>query len=297
LMRALRALSLVLMTSCSASEPQPLNRPGLDNAFWLTDKVLSGAQPEGDAAFGELAALGVKTIISVDGAKPDAGTARKHGLRTVHLPVGYDGVPRERALELAKAIEELEGPIYIHCHHGQHRGPAAAVVACVVAGKMGNAQAVDTMKTLGTGPQYLGLWASAREARKAEPSTLQRLAVDFRESAPVPPLAEAMVSVDVVFGRLQRCAASGWRRPPEHPDLDPPHEGLRLREIFYEIMRTDDFEARPAEFRALMEASRSASERLEGVLRSGGSADPAFRTLKQSCVDCHQTWRNAPTRK
>lgn len=296
-MKALRVLSLLLMASCSAPEPRPLNRPGLDHAYRLTDKVLSGAQPEGDAAFGELAALGVKTVLSVDGAKPDVETARKHGLRTVHLPIGYDGVPRERALELAKAIEELEGPIYIHCHHGQHRGPAAAVVACVVAGKMDNAQAIDTMRTLGTGPQYLGLWASAREARKAEPSTLQRLQVDFREASPVPPLAEAMVSVDVVFDRLQRGAACGWKRPLEHPDVDPPHEALRLREIFTEIMRTDDFKARPAEYRALMEMSRSASERLEGFLRSGGSADPAFLALKQSCVDCHRNWRNSPPRK
>ncbi len=296
-MKALRALSLVLLTSCSVPAPTPVHRHGLDNAYWLTDKVLSGAQPEGDAAFGELAALGVKTIISVDGAKPDAEAARRHGLRTVHLPIGYDGVPKERALELAKAIEELEGPIYIHCHHGQHRGPAAAVVACVVAGKMDNVQAVDTMKTLGTGLQYIGLWASASEARKAEPAILQRLTVDFREAVPMPPLAEAMVGIDVVFDRLQRCATSGWKRPSDHPDLDPPHEALRLREIFYEIMRTDDFKARPAEFRARMEASRSASEHLEGLLRSGGSGDPDLLTLKQSCVDCHRIWRNTPTRK
>ena len=294
--KTVRALGLLLLTSCSAPEPQPLHRPGLDNAYWLTDKVLSGAQPEGEAAFGELAALGVKTIISVDGAKPAVEAARRHGLRTVHLPIGYDGVPKERALELAKAIEELDGPLYIHCHHGQHRGPAAAVVACVVAGRMDPSRAVETLKLLGTGPQYVGLWASAREARKAEGSELHRLPVDFRETAPVPPLTEAMVGVDVVFERLQLCAASGWRKPPEHPDVDPPHEALRLREIFYEIMRTDEFNARPAEFRALMEASRAESERLEGLLRSGGNADPAFLTLKQSCVDCHKGWRNTPTR-
>jgi len=297
MIKALRPLSLLLMAACSAPAPTPVHRQGLDNAYWLTDKVLSGAQPEGDAAFGELAALGVKTIISVDGAKPNVETARKHGLRTVHLPIGYDGVPPERALELAKAILELEGPLYIHCHHGQHRAPAAAVVACVVAGKMDNIQAVDTMKTLGTGPQYIGLWASAREARKADPSSLQRLMVDFREAAPLPPLAEAMVGVDAVLERLQRCAASGWKRPPGHPDVDPPHEALRLREIFSEILRTDDLKARPAEFRALMESSRSASERLEGFLRSGDSADPALLTLKQSCVECHKIFRNTPTRK
>ncbi|HVR84282.1 MAG TPA: hypothetical protein VMU54_08225, partial [Planctomycetota bacterium] len=169
-MKALRALCFLALGSCSTGGPTPIHKPGLENAYWLTDKVLSGAQPEGDAAFEELSALGVKTLISVDGAKPDVDTARKHGLRYVHLPIGYDGVPSERALQLAKAIEELDGPIYMHCHHGQHRGPAAAVVACVVAGRMDTTRAVETLRTLGTGPQYVGLWDSAREARKADPA-------------------------------------------------------------------------------------------------------------------------------
>ncbi|HEV3028723.1 MAG TPA: hypothetical protein VG457_14185, partial [Planctomycetota bacterium] len=266
-------------------------------AFWLTEKVLSGAQPEGDPAFGELCALGVKTVISVDGAKPDADAARKYGLRYVHLPIGYDGVPRERALELAKAIEELDGPIYIHCHHGQHRGPAAAVVACVVAGRMTNARAVESMKTLGTGPQYVGLWDSAREARKADPADLRRLQVDFRETAPLPPLAEAMVSVDGIFERLRLCAASGWKTPAGHPDLDPSHEALRIREIFTEILRTEAVGARPAEFRALMEAARAKSERLEAALRAAEPAAPVFAALKESCLDCHRPYRNTPPPK
>jgi protein tyrosine phosphatase (PTP) superfamily phosphohydrolase (DUF442 family) len=296
-MKAIRVLGLLALASCGAVEPTPIHRPGLDNAYWLTDKVLSGAQPEGDAAFRELAALGVKTLISVDGSRPDVDLARRHGLRYVHLPIGYDGVPKGRALELAKAIEELEGPIYMHCHHGQHRGPAAAVVACVIAGRMDNARAVETMKTLGTGPQYVGLWASAREARPADAADLRRLQVDFRETSPLPPLAEAMVSLDGVFERLQLCATDGWRKPEGHPDVDPPHEALRLREIFAEILRTEEIRSRPAEFRALMEASRARSERLEGALREAGPADSAFAALKLSCTDCHRAYRNKPPGK
>jgi protein tyrosine phosphatase (PTP) superfamily phosphohydrolase (DUF442 family) len=288
---------LALLTSCAAPEAAPLHRPGLDNAYRLTDSVLSGAQPEGEAAFRELAALGVKTVISVDGAKPDVEAARKAGLRYVHLPIGYDGVPKERALELAKAIEELDGPVYVHCHHGQHRGPAAAVVACVVAGQMDNARAVETMKTMGTGPQYIGLWASAREATRVDPATLRSLRVDFRETAPIPPLAEAMVSVDGAFERLTLCGKAGWRAPAEHPDVDPPHEALKLREIFTEIQRTDDYKPRPEEFRRMMEAARAAAERLEDLLRKGEAANPSFAALKQTCADCHKPYRNAPTRK
>jgi protein tyrosine phosphatase (PTP) superfamily phosphohydrolase (DUF442 family) len=296
-MRSIAVLVLTaLLASCAAPAAAPVHRPGLENAYWLTDSVLSGAQPEGEAAFRELAALGVKTVISVDGAKPDVEAARKAGLRYVHLPIGYDGVPKERALELAKAIEELDGPVYVHCHHGQHRGPAAAVVACVVAGKMDNARAVEKMKTMGTGPQYLGLWASAREAAKADPATLRNLQVDYRETAPIPPLAEAMVGVDGVFERLQLCGKAGWKAPAEHPDVDPPHEALRLREIFTEILRTEDCRARPDEFRRMMEAARAASERLEKGLRNGEPADPAWTALRQSCADCHKPYRNTRTR-
>ncbi len=288
---------LLALTACSAPETKAIHRPGLENAHWLTSTVISGAQPEGEAAFGELAALGVRTVISVDGAKPDADAARRHGLRTVHLPIGYDGVPAERARELAKAILELPGPVYIHCHHGLHRSPAAAAVACIVAGQMTNGQAVEAMKTLGTGPQYLGLWASAREARPADAAALRDLKVEFREAAPIPPLAEAMVGLDEAFERLQLCAKAGWVKPEDPPDLDPAHEALKIREIFNEILRMDDGEARAAEFRSLMEAARSAAERLESRLRGAESPGQAFAALKQSCADCHKPYRNVRIRK
>jgi protein tyrosine phosphatase (PTP) superfamily phosphohydrolase (DUF442 family) len=276
----------------------PIHRPGLENACWLTDTVLSGAQPEGDAAFRELAALGVRTVISVDGVTPDAEAARRHGLRTVHLPIGYDGVPVERARELAKAIVELPGPIYIHCHHGLHRSPAAAAVACVVAGRLNNDQAVAAMRTLGTGSQYRGLWDSAREARPMEIDALRRLPVTFREAAPIPPLAEAMVGLDDVFDRLQLCSKAGWKKPADHPDVDPPHEALRAREICAEIMRTEDFKSRPEEFRKLMETSRAAAETLELRLRAADpAADQAFAALTRACADCHKPFRNARSRK
>lgn len=293
-------VAVLALASCSAPAPEPgsmLNRRGLENAIWLTDKVISGAQPDGEPAFRELADLGVRTVISVDGAKPDLASARRHGLRTVHLPIGYDGIPPERAMELAKAIEELPGPIYLHCHHGKHRGPAAAVVACVVAGRMDNDQAVGAMKTLGTGSQYLGLWASAQEARPADAAALRGLAVEFRETAPVPPLAEAMVVLDQVFERLELCAKAGWKKPAGHPDVDPPHEALRAREIAGEILRTDEFKGRPEEYRRLMEALRAASERLEGALRAGEPAEAAFAALKKTCSDCHKPYRNVSLKR
>jgi protein tyrosine phosphatase (PTP) superfamily phosphohydrolase (DUF442 family) len=295
-----RALLLLALLSCSAPAEGPIHRPGLDNAHWLTDTVISGAQPEGDAAFRELADLGVKTLISVDGLKPDLESAHKYGMRYVHLPIGYDGVPKERALELAKAIRELPGSIYVHCHHGRHRGPAAAVVACVVAGKMDNGQAIRAMEMLGTGPQYIGLWASARESKGADAAELRDLKVEFRETSPIPPLADAMVGLDTVFERLLLCREAGWRKPPGHPDIDPPHEALRLREICVEILRTEECRTRPSEFRAWMERTKAESQDLEVLLRSSASperAERALAALQQSCTDCHQPYRNVKSRR
>ena len=116
------------------ADPDKLGSEHLPNSYRVTEKMISGGQPDGEAGFRELRDLGVKTIVSVDGAKPDVELAKKYGLRYVHLPHGYDGISDVRLKELAKAVRDLPGTIYIHCHHGKHRSPAAAAAACVVVG-------------------------------------------------------------------------------------------------------------------------------------------------------------------
>ena len=100
----------------SAPEEEPMHEPGLHNVLRLSAKLTSGSSPDGEEGFRSLLRLGIRTIISVDGSRPDVETARKFGLRYIHLPVGYDGVPRDRALQLARAVRDLPGPVYVHCH-------------------------------------------------------------------------------------------------------------------------------------------------------------------------------------
>src|SRR5262245_34443885 len=50
--------------SQSVKAPKKIGSPALPNAYQLTDKVISGGQPNGEAAFKELRDLGVKTVIS-----------------------------------------------------------------------------------------------------------------------------------------------------------------------------------------------------------------------------------------
>ena len=280
-----------------------LDTPHLENAHRLTDKVITGAQPEGAESFQELKDLGVKTVISVDGTRPNVELAKRYGLKYVHLPFGYDGVPPERAKELAKAVTELDGPIYIHCHHGKHRGAAAAVVACVLKGDLSNEDALATMKTMGTGENYLGLWASAREARPMDPQELKKMKVKFHETSPIPALAEAMVHIDNAFDALKDSQKAGWKTLPENPDIDPPHEALKLREIITEILRTKDFEGRPEDFKKWMKDAETQALALEKVLLErkqlkyegvpAPEIDVAMKALGNNCAACHKPYRNS----
>src|SRR5258706_10041968 len=97
---AVKALLAEEQPAGQKGAPQPavlkkLPARHLPNALQVHPQVISGGQPEGEAGFVELKGLGIKTIISVDGAKPDVEMAKKYGLRYVHLPHGYDGIPEE----------------------------------------------------------------------------------------------------------------------------------------------------------------------------------------------------------
>src|SRR6516162_6300346 len=162
--------------------PAKVEAAGLHNVFRLTDQLYSGSSPEGDDGFASLQRLGVRTIISVDGARPDVERARRFGLRYVHLPIGYDGVPEEQGLRIAKAVRDLPGPVYVHCHHGKHRGPAAAAVARLcVDERCGVEQALEGMRRAGTDPHYTGLYAAPRDLRRPTKDDLDRLPDDFPE--------------------------------------------------------------------------------------------------------------------
>jgi protein tyrosine phosphatase (PTP) superfamily phosphohydrolase (DUF442 family) len=296
---------LIVLASCLADSelrsPAPIPSSTIENLHRISPDLFVGGEPEGAPAFQQLAQLGVRTIISVDGAKPDVEAARKFGLRYVHLPIGYDGVPAERAAELGKALLELPGPVYVHCHHGKHRAPAAAAVGCVAAGRMNNEEALRMMKVMGTGDQYVGLWASARSAGRAGSTTLLELKVDFKESVQIPPLADAMVALDKAFEHLVACRKAGWRPPSYHPDLDPAHEALRAREFLAEILRTEDLSGRPANYKDWMRTAERSAQELESALREGLSTpvpgdrlEKAFNSLQQSCADCHRLYRNRP---
>ena len=280
---------LLCATLCAgAEEPVRFDAPGLENAFRVTDRILSGSQPEGDAAFAGLARLGVKTIVSVDGAKPDVAAARKHGLRYIHLPIGYDGIPAERIPQLVRAASVPEGRIYVHCHHGKHRGPAAAGVMCEATAGWTPARAEAWLRQAGTAEDYAGLFRSVREFQPVPPS-----AGELPEVAETPALVDAMVAIDERFDLLKAIQKAGWKTSP---DKSPAHEATLLWEQLRELARTEDTARRPGDYRAQLAASEKAAEALRAALRSAApdrpALDAAFKKAGQSCTACHKAHRN-----
>lgn len=282
----------VAQTASPSRVPAPVEVEGIHNAYWLGPDVMSGSQPEGDVAFESLAEHGIRTLISVDGAAPDAEAAARHGIRTVHLPIGYDGITRERQLELLRVARDLEGPVFVHCHHGKHRGPAAASIIAMGAEGWTPEEANAAMKAIGTAPEYAGLYACVADFAVPSAQDLDNADASFPSRTPVGDLAEAMVHVDERWESLKLAKAAGWKPLPDHPDVDPPHEALMLKETFREMARADG--KWPAGFLEESARMEKAASDLEAAIRAGdkAAADAAFGAGAASCKACHVDFRN-----
>lgn len=276
---------------------------GLHNVYRISAKLMSGSSPDGVRGFQSLRDLGVQTILSVDGAPPDVETAKKFGLRYVHVPIVYDGIPRPRVLEIARAVRDLPGPVYVHCHHGKHRGPCAAVAACLCLDDSFSAErAIDIMQQAGTDPKYRSLYALPRTLVRPSNAELDRAPSNFPERAQVPDLAKTMVQIDSTWDRLKTIQNAGWRTPPAQADLDPRHEALQAVEHYREAARLEDVKRRPVVFQALLRRAESDAEQLGHLLESAEQQpagkvekpkiDKAFRKAGGTCTECHARFRD-----
>ncbi len=284
-------------------QPEFIDDHRLHNAYRLHEKIISGGAPDEDS-MQALKQLGVKTIISVDGARPDVELAKKYGMRYVHLPHGYDGIPKQRATELAKAVRDLDGPIFIHCHHGKHRSPASAATACIAAGLLRPEDGLAVLNSAGTNTGYRGLFQSVQNARPLGDDVLNTLHIEFKETVEVPPLAEAMVALEKTHDRLKILSENQWRLGSGQSHLDSAHEALLLREHFTEMPRTDEVQKQSAEFQSLLSDSERAAQSLDADLtefaRQSENLDPppsirvAFDAISKNCKACHQKFRDIP---
>ena len=271
--------------------------PGLRHVIRVTPQLLSGAAPEGDSGFRSLHDLGVTLIVSVDGAEPEINRLANYPMRYAHLPLGYDGIPGEKAFQIARLLEAEEGKgiVYVHCHHGKHRGPAAVAAALRCRDpRITPELARDFLKLAGTDPKYAGLYRDAMTMQVND----TRFAVTIPPAvARVSSLVKAMVAMDRQWDRIREIRASNWGAPSDHADWQPAHEALMLREIYREAIRSPDLSGHPKGVLERLEQGERLSGEVEDELRinpNPARRESLFRQLAENCFGCHETFRDRP---
>lgn len=299
--------SMLLLVSVRASEPAanqkpaPIFLPTVENAFRMTERLYSSGSPETEAAFEAMKKLGIKTIISVDGTQPKAELARTFGFRYIHLPIGYDGTTASNALRLVKAAAISDGPVLIHCHHGKHRGPAAA--ALIARGLEGwdAEQSVAWLRQAGTSADYAGLFKQVETFEPPTAAELLNVSTNFPERARVSAVVDSMVHIDAAWEHLESVRKTDFRAPPDHPDLDGAKEAIILAEHYREMLRMDSAKSRGKEFIQLLETAERDAWELHAFLKktklpfsaeSRRTAEMLWTRQGRNCASCHRQFRN-----
>jgi protein tyrosine phosphatase (PTP) superfamily phosphohydrolase (DUF442 family) len=256
----------------------------------FSDRIVSGGEPHGPEGFESLSQLGIRTVVSVDGIRPNLEEAEAHGLRYIHIPIGYDGIPEQAGLSFARLIREATGPFFIHCHHGKHRGPAAAAVAFLAETSREGKQALPFLERVGTSRDYPGLWRDV-EAYLPPPRGVDLPALV--SVAEVGSLAAAMALIDRHFDHLKLLSESDWKPREDHPDLVPSQEAILVREAFHESLRNLSSQE-PEKLREWLLEAESQALNLEEAIKSGGgqTATELFDAMSVSCKNCHKEFRN-----
>lgn len=103
----------------------PLELPGITiKNFGVVDgRIYRGGQP-GKDEYSELSRLGVKAVIDLrlDAKKTSKDLAEAAGLQYILVPIEDGGTPTmDQASAFLKAVDSVNGPVYVHCAGGRHR--------------------------------------------------------------------------------------------------------------------------------------------------------------------------------
>jgi protein tyrosine phosphatase (PTP) superfamily phosphohydrolase (DUF442 family) len=278
---------------------KPVEYKGLHNVVSYGPGFMSGSAPDSDEGFEMLREMGVRTIVSVDGAEPDVDKAKAYGLRYVHLPIGYNGMDHKRTLEISKAVKmaQADGPVYIHCHHGKHRSAGAAGAAAVTLGWLTNEEATEKLKVSGTSTAYKGLFQCVSAAYPVNGAEWDSVPNSFPEVSRPSGYVESMVEIDEVFDHLKAIEKAGWKPPAESPDLVPVAEAARLADLFRTLADHKEAAAKPAPVPGLLRADSAKATEIEDGLAAtpqmtASDLSQRLRSLAASCTDCHAKYRD-----
>jgi protein tyrosine phosphatase (PTP) superfamily phosphohydrolase (DUF442 family) len=313
LLTTLSLASLALVTACrstadSGTSPpvavtiappalgadKPVGLDGLHNVVTYAPNLVCGGVPEGREGLHTLAAMGIKTVISVDGGIPDVATAESLGMHYVHLPIPYSGISADREKQIAQAVSNMPGPIYLHCHHGKHRSAAALGSALVLTGTLTPEQAMDRMKVSGTAKDYTGLWDAVKNARPIDASELKADPKSFPSVSVVSGMVATMTEIDNVFDNVKAANKAEWTVPKDHPDLVPQKETKRLAALFAQLVKEPDSGKHGAEFTAKLERAHAASKALDAAVLANDidTAKAHYVLIEKGCKECHKAHRD-----
>lgn len=284
----------------------PGNYPGLVNVYRLSDRIISGSEPVDEEALSQLVAWGVRTVLSVDGKAPNLEAADRLGLRYVHVPLRYRGVEPDELAKIAKTFRELQGPFYVHCFHGKHRGPAAAAIGRVALDGLDRERAIAEMRQWSsTAAKYEGLYASV--ATSTIPSATETAAFEFGfdRAHTFGGVREAMVTLTRSWDEVKLVRKNEWAASADHPDIDPLRSATVVKEHLDACAAMDDAALFADDFHGWLDTSRKGTTRLVELLGlkdgGGGTMTPealegeleaAYRSVARTCVDCHGVYRN-----
>ena len=243
--------------------------------------VWVGGQPHpgiGDAA---LARLGIRSMLVVDALPPLVGEGPEV---VAHLPLKYSGIGPTESSQLAFLLGSLERPIYIHCHHGTNRAPAAAAIGLIATGEWTNEQGLALLEQSGTSAAFSGLFESVRSASVLPPA--QRLPPGDA-GARIDDLALSMAAVEDAYLALEAASMQGWTDPGAAA------EAARLVDLLRTCFDTTSMNEDRV-FRTLATGSIERAGALESSLVDG-DRDGAVKQLMAvaaTCSACHDRFRN-----
>jgi uncharacterized protein (TIGR01244 family) len=135
----------------------------IENFGVIGDTFYRGSQPQGEADYARLKALGVKTVIDLQGdyatqnyARTEEAEVRHAGMNFYRIPMTTRTPPTEEQVATFLKIvnDPAQQPVYVHCKGGKHRtGVMTAVYRMTQHGWTAD-RAYDEMKKYDFGPSF-----------------------------------------------------------------------------------------------------------------------------------------------
>ena len=108
----------------AASQGPALSHIRIDNFGEINNNYFRGSQPKG-ADYGNLAALGVKTVIDLqaDGPSNEPGYVKAAGMQFFRIGMTTTTAPTDaQVAQFFKIVNDpANQPVYVHCAGGRHR--------------------------------------------------------------------------------------------------------------------------------------------------------------------------------